>query len=860
MNSTFLNKFKLFENKTYIFIFIFFLIINYFLSHSQERINDKLNTIKTTSDTVLTTKSEADTIVQYFGSSIEYVLDKKIINIYGSEKKLAKVVYKNMTLEAGKITVLLDSNIIIAEGIPDTTLKEGNNINLIATPILRQEKQEPFKGEKIIYNMKTKKGMVKEGRTKYEDGHYFGENITMVKEGIFQITNGYFTTCDNEEHPHFLFKGGKMKMKTDDKIVTKPIIVYIGDVPVFYLPFGVLPIRRGRHSGILFPTFGTSQVEGRFLRGLGYYFAPNDFMDTKFVADFFEKSGFFFRGDIRYSKRYVLSGNITGSITRKNFISGEPERPWDLQIDHRHQISPDMNFIVNGKFSSGKDFYRNFSLDRQYRSIRELISNATFNKNWIESKNSISINLRRRQDLELGNISETFPQISFNHTSPIYLFKRSETSDLLNNAGKEKWYNTINFRYNSILINQKSKNRNSETDPFNIKTQNGIQNSLNFLAPQTILKWLKLNPFLSYKEEWFIKTNKIILENNKLIDIEDKGFASRRIFNSGFTANTKIYGIFSPNIGNIKSIRHTITPSVSFSFQPDFSSKRFGYYEAVTDSVGELYRYDRFSGSIFGSTPVGKAHSMSISLQNLFQIKTLNGEKESKFDLFNLNLSTDYDFAREMFKFGNLITSFRTLSFLDIDVSSAHSFYRFDKSQNKVVNQLVKGFPRLLYFQTSSSFRITGSKEKPNVSSELTTEEKFEDTTKEDKQNRFIEDRGTLPMQIPWNLFIGFRYALNKYDPLFSRKTLSVTPKLDFNITKNWKINYNAEFDLISKTIIYHDFTFYRDLHCWEMRFDWTPSGARKGFFIIIRIKSPNFKDLKIEKKDYGGSVFGGRF
>ena len=115
-------------------------------------------------------------------------------------------------------------------------------------------------------------------------------------------------------------------------------------------------------------------------------------------------------------------------------------------------------------------------------------------------------------------------------------------------------------------------------------------------------------------------------------------------------------------------------------------------------------------------------------------------------------------------------------------------------------------------------------------------------------------------MQIPWNLFIGFRYALNKYNPLFPSKTFSVTPRLDFNITKNWKINYNAEFDLISKTIIYHDFTFYRDLHCWEMRFDWTPSGARKGFFIIIKIKSPNFKDLKIEKKDYRGSVFGGRF
>lgn len=861
MYLNFKKKIRLFKKKIIFFILIFYLTIPSFSSYSKINKFGKITNQENLSDTVSSNKAESDTIVKYYGSPIEYSLDKKIIYIYGTASKSAKVIYKDMTLEAGKITVLLDSSLIIAEGIPDTTSDGSDNNSLIAKPVFIQEGQEPFRGEKIIYNIKTRKGKVKEGRTKYEDGYYFGEDITMVKEDIFQIRNGYFTTCDIEDHPHFRFKGGRMKMKIDDKVVTEPIIVYIGDIPVFYFPFGIMPIKRGRHSGLLFPTFGTSLNEGRFLRGLGYYFAPNDYMDAKFIIDFFENTGFMFRGDTRYSKRYALSGNITGSITRKNFISGEQERLWDLQIDHRHQIAPDMNFTINGKFASSGSFYKDMSLNRQHRSVRELISNATLNKNWTKSKNSISINIRRRQDLELGNISETFPQISFNHTSPIYIFKKDETTSPVSAGIKESWYNTFNFRYNSVLINRKSKRRNIKDEPFDVNVRSGIQHSFSFLAPQTILKWLKLNPFLNYREEWFIKTDKKILdENNKIITTEEKGFASRRIFNSGFTANTKIYGIFTPNIGNIKAIRHTITPSVSFSYQPDFSSERFGYYDTVADSLGVLQMYDRFSSSIFGGTSRGKSQSMSISIQNLFQMKTSNGESESKYDLFNLNFSTGYNFAAEEFKFGNLRTSFRTLSFFDIDISAVHSFYQFDESQKKVVNRLIKGPPRLVSFQAVTSFSITSGREKPEVSAELAPEEKFEDTTAEDKQERFYEDRGTPSMRIPWNFSMGLRYSLNKYNPLNPSETFSVTPKLDFNLTKNWKINYNAEFDLISKKLIINDFTFYRDLHCWEMRFDWTPSGTRKGFFIIIRIKSPSFKDLKIEKKDYGGSAIGGGY
>lgn len=349
-------------------------------------------------------------------------------------------------------------------------------------------------------------------------------------------------------------------------------------------------------------------------------------------------------------------------------------------------------------------------------------------------------------------------------------------------------------------------------------------------------------------------------DNNNIIIIEDKGFASRRLFDAGFGANTKIYGLFSPNVGKVKAIRHTISPSLNFSYQPDFSSRAFGYYQTIADSLKAIQEYDKFSNSIFGGTPRGRIQSLSFNMQNLLQMKTLNGESESKFDLFNLDFSTGYNFTADEFKFGDLRTSFRTLSFFDIDVSAVHSLYQFDKEKGAVVNKYIKGFPRLVFFQTATNFRLTGRKETPAIPSELAPEEKYEDTTKEDKEERFIEDVGSPQMNIPWNLSMDVRYSVSKYNPSFPDERFSLAPKLDFKLSKNWKIDYSAHYDLLSRQITYHDFTFYRDLHCWEMRFDWTPSGARKGFFIIIRIKNPNFKDLKVEKKSYGGSVLGRGF
>ncbi len=816
-------------------------------------------------DSAIATTSEEialDTMVMYFGEPIEVLVQERKVVLHGSAIEPAKVVYRDMTLESALIVVDLDSSLIRAEGIVDTAAAGTDSADRrIGNPVFRQANQEPLFGRVIEYNMNTRKGRVLHGRTKYEDSYYSGENITRLNSRVLQIKNGTFTTCDLEDHPHYYFRGRQMKIHLDDKVIARDVIMYIEDVPVFYLPFGVFPIRRGRHSGLIIPTFGSSQLEGRYLRGLGYYWAPNDFLDVKGLVDFYEKSGFMFRGDTRYAKRYSLGGNLSGSFTRKNFITGGKERMWDLELNHKQEISPTSRLAIDGSFASSGSYYQNFTLDRNRRITRELISNATYHKSFKESHHNLSINLQRRQDLELGNIQSTLPQLNLSRTTPVYPFMpkgKSGTAD--------SWYENMNFRYSSTLVNRKSKQRFSLDGEFTEKSPRGIQNNIDFLMPVTVMRHINFSPSLRVREEWYDKTLAGRYESGEgIIRSAHSGFAARHLFDGGVSATTKIYGIFAPKIGNVQAIRHVMTPTVNFSYRPDFSDKSFGYFKTVYDTAGTAYRYDRFGESIFGGTPDGRIGSMSLSLGNILQMKTGTPDKEKKYDLFNMNLSTGYNFAAEQYKLNDLITSFRMLSFFDFDMSASHSFYQTDPRTGQRLDKYRSGLPRLQRLQLTTGFHLQGGENgsasvvNENKRAGIESEDEYVDTVSKDKEERFLSDEDSPSFSIPYSLQAGIRYNVEQYNPLSRREIFSTTTTLNFNLTEHWRISHGAEIDIMNRRLIYQDFSFYRDMHCFEFRFNWTPTGALKGYYLTLRIKNPMLRDLKIEDRSYGGSVLGRR-
>ena len=880
------------DNKSTIKLFLLIIIIVLFGNTAFAQVQDTLvttlgDTLFTLVDTGLDSVANNGTFTSPINSDADSVsiVPGESITYFGTENKPAKISFEDMTIEAMKITLFLDGDSLVAEGISvpadRDTFPEG--FRIIGSPVFTQEGQQPLTGSKMVYNLATKKAKILEGRTKFEGGFYYGDVITRVNSDILQIQDGYFTTCDIDKNPHFHFKSTHMKMKLLDKVVARPVILYIQNVPIFILPFGVFPVTGGRNSGILMPSYGQSQVEGRYLQGIGYYYAPNDYMDAKLEMDYYEKSGVLFRGNTQYAVRYKLKGGISGSLTRKSF-GDNVERRWDLRVNHSQIIDPTTRLSVSGSFVSDGSFYKDRSFNREVRAQRFLISSATLTKRWEDSKNNLSVSLSRREDMTTGETNETLPKISFTRNTPTYFFKRDRSGS----AGLTTdvpFYETLNFSYNSELRNLRSKRIVAGSDTlsqkmFESKTRSGVKHNFTIGMQAKLFTHINITPRIQYVEEWFNEAViKRLDENKMVITGRETGFFARRTGSLTTQVQTKLYGTFNPNIGPIKSIRHEFTPSFSYSFTPDFSDPGFGYFASYLDTLGQEVEYDKFGNSLFGGTPRGETQSLGINLDNRIKIKTISGDTENTFDLMNINMSTSYDFAApdNSRKFSDLTTSFRIIPFARLNLSTTHSFYLWDPVANRRTNTLLydtnkswrkKQFIQLINLRASTRFSIasSGGQVTDIEDAEEEEEDAFDDEFAagtiigEDPQDRF-KDTNTLDMMdIPWELSGGLQFNLNRINPTDTRKFFTTSATMKIQVTENWKVEYVAQFDLIDKSITYHDFKIYRDLHCWEFRFNWTPpNSSRSGFWLEIRVKDPKLRDLRIKKTDYGGSALGYR-
>ncbi|MBC8180342.1 LPS-assembly protein LptD [candidate division KSB1 bacterium] len=802
----------------------------------------------------------------------------------------AEVKYKKIHLQAGKITVDWDTNILIAEGIPDTVYKPAENGIDSVMEIINKELPvlsdagDVIQGEKMIFNFKTEKGRVIKGRTEFEGGYYFGESMKRISSEVINFSNAYFTSCDKKEDPHFHFRSRRIKVIVGERVIAKPVVLYFGKVPMAILPFAVFPTKRGRQSGILIPTYGESSSEGRFIRGLGYYWAASDYFDASAKIDFFDRSGVIFRGDVNYALRYLLNGRISGSFTKKNFITGTKQQRWDLLISHRHTINPTSNFQVSGSFVSDNSFYKDYSSNFNTRLNRKIRSNATYSKSWPEKRLTFSANISQERDVESGSITQTLPQLRFSMSQRSVFGKsksRTGSSSFSGSSRSKKdtrWYEAIYFSYSSNLYNRTTRGGDSPERMTRYLNHNA---SLSMNTPKKLFGWLTTGQSFRYEERWYdrYKKNEFNYETNDVEIDTVQGFAARRTFSHSLNASTNIYGMFTPKIGNIVAIRHVVSPGLSFSYQPDFSKSKWGYVDTFADSTGEEKNYQRFMDGV--STSGQKR--LSFSVRNLFQMKTSDGEKEKKHELFSLNFSSGYNFEADSLRFSNLSTSFRSTigRNLNINISANHSFYKYDLGAKRTVNQFllndwdsIKGlkFLRLNNLRFSASIRLQGKKKSDGkskadeteqkqffdeVTGEPVSEQEYYDRMYEPGGNRFEVDNRFSGLDISWRTSLALSFSLNNYNPANPTKNYYLDINgMEVKLTKNWKINYSAHYDLEKKQIVNHSFTFYRDIHCWEARLTWRPSGiGGNSFYLRINVKAPQLRDLKYEKRGGRSSV-----
>lgn len=807
--------------------------------------------------------SGIDSVVTYAAvDSIIYDLSSRTMAMYGK----GTIDYKELGLKAERVDIDWETATLHAFGVPDTTDTTG--VRYVGLPDLL-DGPDTYRGSVVTYNFRTKKGRIDLGKTEIEKGLYYGTAIKKVSSDVMFVSDGKFTTCDLE-HPHYYFGSPSMKLIVREKVVARPIYLYIADVPVFALPFGVFPTERGRRSGLIAPAFGESD-RGRYLLHLGYYWAMNDYMDWSFRADGYSRGSYTLYSDYRYALRYAFTGAISGSYG--HIVAGETsdkgyneQNVFNVRLSHNQEFNPTTRLVVDFTFTSGS-YYQQTSNSLSDLLRQNVISNATLSKYWEGTSNSMTVNLRRDQNLQPDSgaveLSEILPSFSFSH-SQSYPF-RSASSGV--SSDQLRWYELIGVSYGGQFLNTRTTT-NHVTHKV-VDERRGIQHSITANASPKV-GYITLSPFFNYTEKWYDKRidRSFNPDDSTVVTNDVKAVTAVRYFDMGVSASTKFFGIFQPGILGIKGIRHQVTPSLSYTYQPDFSQDRYGYYGRYRDVYGDEQKYSLYEREVFGGAPAEKRQAIGIRIGNVFEMKTAaddTSDRENKFTLLNLDLSTSYNFARDSLKFDEVSIGFRTSigQFLNIGGSTRYNLYKFEANPARAgtgrrVNKFLLSegrFGDMTGFNISIGTRFSGEKQQTTAGPIRTPEDSLRQA--QESGYRGLYDQESPDFSIPWNLDLNWNFSQSRPgDPSLIYRSSGLSASLGFNLTENWKFTASANYDLINKELAAPQITVYRDLHCWEMNFSWVPTGYYRNFRLEIRLKAPQLQDIKVTKQASGRNIY----
>ncbi len=810
-------------------------------------INDSLKI----TDTVKASTGDVNAIIEYSAT------DSAIFDISNDKLYLyneADLKYKEFDLKAARIILYRESSLMEAYGIPDTA-KAGK---YIGTPIF-MEGSKRYDAFKLKYNFTTRKGTIEMGSTEIEGGFYLGEKIKKVDENTYFIQNGRYTTCDKAE-PDYYFGSPKMKVMQGDKVVAEPVYLYIDDVPLFVIPFGIFPNHSGRTSGLIPPAYGEDPTYGRYLAHLGYFWAINDYMDLAVQGNYYTKGRFDLSGRYRYALRYKYSGTVDlgGSRIRLGEATDDDKvfsDEWRIGVYHNQTINPTTSLTANVNFLSGKNYYSTSTNNLSDLLRQNAISNVTLSKFWEGTPNSISLNYSRDQNLITGEIRQVIPSVNFSR-SQTYPFRGKNTSlfDL-------KWYEAISYNYNSQLIYRDEKilvNSALNDGNFTKNSRGGLRQFANMTAPIKVSEF-SFAPFFNYNEIWY---NKSVVKSfnsaDSTVTTEDiTGFKTFRYFNTGVSLNTRLIGVFNTKFLGVRGFRHTITPAVTYSYQPDFSEPQWNAYGTYTGLNGQQVKYSFFEKEVFGGAPIGEQQAIGVNIGNVFEMKVKDTDStDSKFQLLNLNAGINYNFVADSLNFSELGLSYRTQvgSFLNIGGNASFNLYKYENGVGRINKFLLKEEGRLAQL-TSFNISVSTTLQGGEYSSTDTATDHADENLGGSEYVGIYEDKPP-DFSIPWSVTLNYNYGINRGNPYNITKFSNVSGSLAFNLTRNWKFTFSTGYDIFQKQFSTPYVTVYRDLHCWEMSLNWIPTGLYRGYKFELKIKAPQLQDVKITRQSNYRGVF----
>lgn len=805
--------------------------------------------------------------------SIRFNIPLKKIYIY----KNGEVYYQKITLKADYIEPDFNTNVVYASGITDTAGKTSG------TPVFTENEQS-FRSKAMSYNFKSKKGVIHSVITKEGEGFLHGERVKKMTDNTINIKGGKYTTC-NLDHPHFEFRFNKSKVIPDNKIITGPAHLVIEDVSTpLFIPFGLFPNKKGQKSGIIIPTYGESSNRGFYFENGGYYWAISDYTDLEMLGDIYTRGSWALKPNFRYVKRYKYSGNLNLNVAR-NLIGdeGAPDfsdnRDFSIRWSHRQdpKARPNSNFSANVNIVSNSYNKYNPTSTANYLS-NQFQSSISYQTNF-DQKYYLTLNASHNQNTISKSVSVTLPSVTFT-ANRFYPFRAKKQ------VGTLKWFENISVSYSANAENRVNTYDSLLFDrKWASRMVNGMKHTVPVSSSIKLLKYFTLTNSLNLTERWYYKTIRKNWVDSVFTDTDTipaylktdtiDGFAAAHEFNVSSSINTRVYGMLSFKKGPVLAIRHVLSPSISLSWRPDFSDPWWGYYRSYQkDAKGTTGTYSIFEQGIYGGPGSGKSGMISFSLSNNLEMKvrskkdTITGTKKIKL-IDNFTIGGSYNMAADSLRWSKISMNGRTTLFKDLTLNYRSSWdpYILDSTGRRRLNQLEWDVNRRLFrlentnWSFSLNWNLKGGAKKAAKQGENVSEERdprLTDIVPTDPElaDIYYNPDNYVDFNVPWSLNIAYSFSHTathtypNYVEVTDKKLIqSLSFSGDVNLTPKWKISFTSGYDFENHKITYTTLNIFRDLHCWEMRFNWIPIGTLKSWNFQINVKSTVLQDLKLTKK-----------
>ena len=803
--------------------------------------------------------------------SLYYDLRNKMVYIY----EQGDVSYGDMNLKADFMNINLDNKNIYAYGKADTV----DGAPVMTRPVFTQG-TTTLNMDTITYNIESQRAKIKSIATQQGDGWLVGTSVKKMEDNTINIEGGMYTTCDQTDHPHFYLAMTKAKVIPGKKAITGPAYLVMEDVPIYFLgvPEGFFPLNTGPKSGILMPTYGEEATRGFYIRGLGYYFTLSEHMDLALTGGIYTLGSWEANVRSRYIKRYKYSGNLNFDFSSvKSGDKGDADyikqNTFKLQWTHSQDAKANPGSTFSASVNLASSGYSKYSAN----TLNDMLSTQTnssisYSKNWAGTPFSLSMNMAVSQNSQTKAISVTLPTVSFN-VSRFYPFKRAVK------IGKDRWYEKISMSYSGKLTNSVSA---TESDIFSRQTldnmRNGVQHTIPVQASFNVFNYINITPSFNYNERWYFKKvdRQWNPETNTAEELDPQyGFYRLYDYTTALSFSTTLYGMWQvrEKYKNFKlqAIRHTFSPSISFSYAPDFSNQKYGYFKTVqSDSTGRTTVYSPFADNAYGTPSQGRSMAMSFSLSQSLEAKVLSKRDSTGIKKISLiddfSISGSYNFLADSMKLSNISLSLRSTFSGKIGINLRATLDPYEVSPEGIrYNKLTwrrGNLGRIINtgWSFGYSFKSRDNTKQPAINDINSVPPEY--------MNPFYDPYGTMDpvlrrqymanayydFSLPWN--IGFNYAVNYSVSYVNNGTTGIRRNITQTIGFNGSITFSPKmaatfsggYDIATNKLTTSSISITRDLHCWQMSFSWIPFGYYKSWSFHIGVKAASLQDLKYDK------------